>query len=121
MSRAWLLAATCWLCMTTGCITKDTGRSGGDVVWHTGVTTRRDVVARWGNPDAVHGDTWIWKGSRLVGGKVKAAYMLLGVTVSNAEVSTRQVRVTFDAEGRLVSVSADDTIIGGPAWSLVPW
>lgn len=114
---AWALGTL----LVAGCITKDSGRTDAGDVWRQGVTTRRDVVACWGNPDRIAGNTWIWKGSRLVGGRVRAAYMLVGVTVSNSEISTCDVCLTFDRKGLLVSAEAGESVSGGPRWSLIPW
>jgi hypothetical protein len=41
----------------------------------TGVTTRRDVVAAWGNPQKTSGDVWICHERTPKGGKVKASYV----------------------------------------------
>ena len=43
--------------------------------WRTGVTTRRDVVATWGNPQKTSGDVWICHERTPKGGKVKAFYV----------------------------------------------
>jgi hypothetical protein len=69
--------------------------------WRTGVTTRRDVVAAWGNPHKTSGDVWIWQEWSSKGGKVKASYYSIGMTISNAAVSVREHRLTFGADGRL--------------------
>ena len=41
-----------------GCIYSHSGVGSGTRVWKPGVTTRRDVVAAWGNPDFIRGGEW---------------------------------------------------------------
>jgi hypothetical protein len=89
--------------------------------WRTGVTTRRDVVAAWGNPHKIAGDVWIWQEWISKGGKVKASYYSVGVTISNAAVSVREHRLTFGADGRLRKREISESVPGGAAWSLWPW
>ena len=49
----------------SGCIHHRTGmiesEKSPNMEWRTGVTTRRDVVAAWGNPHKTSGDVWIWQ------------------------------------------------------------
>ena len=105
----------------SGCITKHAGVSEPELKWTAGVTTRREVVAKWGNPHKIEDDTWVWRDWNLTGGKVKAAYMMIGLTISNAAVSTREHWLTFDADGRLVRHDVVDSVPGGAEWSLWPW
>ena len=89
--------------------------------WQTGVTTRRDVVAVWGNPHKISGDVWIWQEWISNGGKVKASYYMVGMTISNAAVSVREHRLTFGEDDRLKGWEISESVPGGSKWSLWPW
>ena len=105
-----------------GCVSRQFGASGR-TSWEPqpGVTMTRDVVGVWGNPDSIDGNVWTWKNSWTLGGKVRASYNVLGVTIYNLERATRRVRLEFDQEGRLVSVQKSNTIPEGVKWHLSPW
>ena len=109
----------------SGCIHHRTGMiestASQNMEWRTGVTTRRDVVAAWGNPHKMAGDVWIWQEWISKGGKVKASYYSVGVTISNAAVSVREHRLTVGADGRLRKREISESVPGGAAWSLWPW
>lgn len=105
----------------SGCIFQRSGAVGRGLELKEGVTTRREVVSAWGNPDYARGDEWIWKGSRLIGSKVKAAYMAVGVTVANSQKAIRQWRLTFDKAGVLRHVEVTDSIPGGATWNPNPF
>ncbi len=105
----------------SGCIY---GRSGVERVeppFQTGVTTRRDVVAEWGNPDAVFGETWVWRNREVIGGKLRASFMMIGATVSNLSRSVFEYRLAFGPDGRLKSLQAVEHFPGGDSWSINPW
>lgn len=106
-----------------GCISKVSGIEGGeaDIPWRIGETTRRDVVSKWGNPEAIRGRTWVWKGLRGIGGKVKVGYMMVGLSVSNVESSTVICELTFGEDGRLEKKSLIDSIVRRPEWSADPF
>jgi hypothetical protein len=89
--------------------------------WQTGVTTRRDVVAAWGNPHKISDDVWIWQEWISNGGKVKASYYMIGLTISNAAASVREHRLTFGEDGRLKGWEISESVPGGSKWSLWPW
>ena len=109
----------------SGCIHHRTGMiestASRNMEWRTGVTTRRDVVAAWGNPHKIAGDVWIWQEWISKGGKVKASYYSVGVTISNAAVSVREHRLTFGVDGRLRKREISESVPGGAAWSIWPW
>jgi len=117
-----LLAAVALL--LGGCVSERHGavreKDGDLFVWRVGRTTARDVVARWGNPDFVIGETWVWWNIDALGGKFRAAYMGAGVTVSNLRQGMSEYRLTFGADGKLKSVDATQTLPGGPSWSVNP-
>lgn len=107
-----------------GCVTKQTGAVAQEDElprFIPGRTTRRDVVARWGNPDRMKGNVWTWRDWRLVGGKFKLGYWGVGFTVENTRASTREYHLTFDERGCLLSKEVIDSIPGGSSWSLNPW
>lgn len=89
--------------------------------WTAGVTTRRDIVEKWGNPHKTSDDTWIWKESISNGGKVKASYYLMGITISSTTVSSREHRISFDSDGKMTEWKTSDSIPGGAGWSIWPW
>ena len=109
----------------SGCIHHRTGMpesaTSQNRKWQTGVTTRRDVVAEWGNPHKISGDVWIWQEWISNGGKVKASYYMIGMTISNAAVSVREHRLTFGEDGRLKTWEISESVPGGSKWSLWPW
>lgn len=123
MSVARAMATALLAAAAFGCVTKHAGvrTAEQEPEWQVGLTTRRDVVAKWGNPDQMKGDTWTWKDWNLIGGKFRLGYMGVGFTVSNARVSTRQYRLTFDRQGKLVSQVTVDSVPGGAEWSMNPW
>ena len=110
-----LLACCC------GCVSKQAGVEVETIPWRTGETTRRDVVEKWGNPDAIKGDVWIWRDWRSIGGKVKAGYMGIGFTVDNRVASTCEYRLRFDKKGRLASTEVVESVPGGGKWSIDPF
>ncbi len=124
MMRACVLPLLFALAVS-GCIHHRTGMTESTVSqnmeWRTGVTTRRDVVAAWGNPHKIAGDVWIWQEWISKGGKVKAAYYSIGMTISNAAVSVREHRLTFAEDGRLKEWEISESVPGGAEWSLWPW
>lgn len=124
MTRASILSFL-FAFAVSGCIHHRTGMTESsvsqNVEWRTGVTTRRDVVAMWGNPHKTSGDVWIWQEWTSKGGKVKASYYSIGVTISNAAVSIREHRLTFGADGRLREWEVSESVPGGAQWSLWPW
>ena len=111
--------------LSAGCVTE---RQGGveaqaeeaAFALRIGRTTARDVVSRWGNPDFVLGETWVWWNVRSVGGKLRAAYMGLGFTTSSQRRGFSEYRLTFGADGKLAKVESTETLPGGPRWSLLP-
>lgn len=107
--------------MLAGCITKHVGVKSETAVWQPGVTTRLDVVRQWGNPDKMKGDTWVWRDWNLLGSKVKAAYMMIGITVANSRASTREYHLTFDQAGLLCRQEVVDSVPEGVTWSPWPW
>jgi len=116
------LALILLLVSAVGCVTKHAGIPKDDIViWQVGRTTQRDVVARWGNPDRIQESVWVWKDWNLLGGKFKASYMMVGFTLSNSRVSTREQRLTFDARGVLTSVETVDSVPAGIEWSANPF
>lgn len=114
-----------FLFAVSGCIHHRTGMPESETSqkrnWQTGVTTRRDVVAVWGNPHKISGDVWIWQEWISNGGKVKASYYMIGMTISNAAVSVREHRLTFGEDGRLKGWEISESVPGGSKWSLWPW
>lgn len=116
-----LFLTACLVLLGTGCISERRGTPKEAPVWRVGVTTRRDVVARWGNPDFVKGDSWVWWDVDAIGGKVRASYMMMGVTISNLQRSFSGYRLTFSSDGTLASMEGYETLPGGGKWSLMPW
>ena len=109
----------------SGCIHHRTGMlesaASQNQKWQTGVTTRRDVVAAWGNPHTISGDVWIWQEWMSNGGKVKASFYMIGITISNAAASVLEHRLTFGEDGRLKDWEISESVLGGSKWSLWPW
>ena len=120
MIRSLILAACLVLC-GAGCVSERRGTQKEAPVWRIGVTTPRDVVAQWGNPDFVKGDSWVWWDVDAIGGKVRASYMMMGVTISNLQRSFSGYRLTFSSDGTLASMEGYETLPGGGKWSLLPW
>ena len=114
-----------FLFAASGCIHHRTGMpesaASQNLNWQTGVTTRRDVVAVWGNPHKISGDVGIWQEWISNGGKVKASYYKIGLTISNAAASVREHRLTFGEDGRLKGWEISESVLGGSKWSLWPW
>lgn len=106
-----------------GCISNVSGIEADeeDVPWKAGVTTRKDVVSQWGNPDAIRGRTWVWDGARAIGGKFKVGYMMIGFTLSNVEASKVSCELTFGDDGRLVGKRIVDAVATRPEWSVDPF
>lgn len=105
-----------------GCVSRQYGASGlQPCQLRQGVTTPRDVVGAWGNPASIDDDVWTWNNSWELGGKLEASWNILGVTIFNYERATRQIRLEFDANGKLASVQRTNTIPGGVKWHLSPW
>ena len=109
-----------WACCC-GCVSKQSGVAVEKLSWRSGETTRREVVEKWGNPDAIKGDVWVWRDWRLIGGKVKGGYMGLGLTVDNRVASTCEYRLRFGKDGRLTSTEVVESVPGGGKWSINPF
>lgn len=116
-----LVLSICLVLCGAGCVSERHGVPQESDAWRIGVTTRRDVVAQWGNPDFVKGDSWVWWTADAIGGKLRMSYMMLGVTVSNSQRSFRGYRLTFSKDGTLSSIEGYETLPGGGKWSLWPW
>lgn len=121
MKRLALLPLAAALALAGGCLTKRTGLSDDGCTWRVGVTTRRDVVAKWGNPDLLRGDEWTWISVNTLGSKFKCGYMMIGFTLANSEAVTRETRLTFGKDGRLKSVVSQELNPGGAEWNPMPW
>lgn len=118
VASAILLAAL----VSSGCVSRRAGGAAGDApAWKTGVTSKRDIVAAWGNPDRIDGKTHVWREREHLGGKVKASFYGVGLTVSRMNVSSREHRIEFDADGKMRSFETVHSVPGGPSWSLIPW
>ena len=104
-----------------GCIYSHSGVNARKSSWQVGVTTCRDVVAAWGNPDSIQGEEWIWKETKLLGGKVKGGYMGICLTFGNTASVTYEHRLVFDASGRLLKQEAAESVPGGVHWNLNPF
>ena len=120
MNRAAPLLLLCLLALA-GCISDKGGVVESAAPWTVGVTRPRDVVARWGNPDAVFGDLWVWRRRRVSGGKLKASFMMVGATVRNISKSVVEQRLTFGPDGRLAGMREVDYTPGRDDWSINPW
>lgn len=113
------LAAAALCC---GCVSRQYGASGlQPCQLRPGVTVPRDVVSVWGNPASIDDNVWTWNNSWELGGKLEASWNIFGVTIFNYEQATRQVRLEFDANGKLASVRRTNTVPGGVKWHLSPW
>ena len=117
----FLLGALCLLTCASGCISEQQGSEKDAPSWRIGVTKPRDVVAVWGNPDFVQGESWVWWDVNAIGGKVRASYMMLGLTISNSQRFFSGYRLTFSSGGTLSSIEGYETIPGGGKWSVIPW
>ena len=117
----FLFVMACLLVCASGCISEQQGSEKEALPWRVGVTKPRDVVAVWGNPDFVQGDSWVWWDVTAIGGKVRASYMMLGFTFSNSQRSFSGYRLTFSPDGTLSSMEGYETIPGGGKWSVIPW
>ena len=118
------MTAVLWLpalLLLGGCISTQSGTEAKPLVLRTGETTRRDAVEKWGNPDAVFGDVWIWREKHTGGGKVKASFMMLGATVHTAATAVRERRLTFGPDGRLRAAERVEYTPGTDGWSINPW
>lgn len=108
--------------LSAGCVGK---RSGGtafrDREWTKGITAKRDVVEVWGNPDTIRDDTWIWRETRHLGGKVKASYYGIGFSVSRMNVATYEHHLEFDASGLLTKRETRRSVPSGAKWSVNPF
>lgn len=105
-----------------GCISKRSGNvTENDPFFTEGVTTKRDALEAWGNPDAIRDDVWIWRENRHLGGKIKASYRGVGLTVSSVKAATCEHHLKFDDSGRLVSRETHHSVPGGAGWSIIPW
>lgn len=113
--------ALCLLVGASGCISEQQGSEKETPSWRVGVTKPRDVVAIWGNPDFVQGESWVWWDVNAIGGKFRASYMMLGFTFSNSQRSFSGYRLTFSPDGTLSSIEGYETIPGGGKWSVIPW
>lgn len=116
-----LLVAACLALCGTACVSERQGTPKDPPAWRIGVTTARDVVGEWGNPDFIMGDSWVWWDVDAIGGKLRASYMMVGLTISNSRRSFSGYRLTFAPNGTLSSVEGYETVPGGGQWSLIPW
>ena len=114
-----LVAATAVL--SGGCIYSHSGVESGVRAWQTGVTPRRDVVGAWGNPDFIRDGDWTWRETESIGGKFKAGYMGIGVTLANSSSAVLEQRLTFDENGRLLRQETARSLPDGARWSPVPF
>lgn len=103
-----------------GCVSSSQGIAHEAPAWKVGETTRRQVVAAWGNPDFVAGDDWVWWNVESIGGKLRIAYMGVGLTVANSRRDLRECRLRFDEKGALAAMELTETMPGGPKWSVLP-
>lgn len=108
------------LLSVAGCISQNAAVDPATVSFVEGVTTRRDVVSVWGNPDSIDGNVWAWKDFRTIGGKGKLGYMGVGFTVSNTQMATYEYRLTFDDRGILRNQTIRSAMHAEPEWSLDP-
>ena len=107
--------------LVLGCISSRGGIERPQTLWTIGHTTRKDVVAAWGGPDAVFGDVWVWRNRTTAGGQLKASFMMIGATVRNLVFSAYEHRLTFGPDGRLVDEQVVDFTPGQDEWSINPW
>lgn len=105
-----------------GCISKHSGgMTEESKIWYKGVTTKREVVSAWGNPDSIRNDVWVWRESRLKGGKVRASYYRIGITIARSNIATYEHHLRFDENGKLLSHEIVGACENGAKWSLIPW
>ncbi len=111
-------------CAFSGCISlreglDDDALSKSD--FRLGHTTRRDVVAAWGNPTSISQDEWTWTSKQTTGGQFRLSYYLIGFTLSNEASATRSHHLTFDENGVLKKTRTSNSLPQGPTYSLFPW
>lgn len=114
------------LLATSGCIHHRSGIPGSVTTsrkpnWKCGVTTRQEVVMKWGNPHKISGSDWIWRETFTNGGKMRASYYMIGFTVSNTAMYTREHHLTFGPDGKLITWETLDSVTDGRPWSIWPW
>ena len=114
-------AALAVLLSLAGCVSSKTGVERTSDWWTLNKTTRRDVVAAWGNPDAVLDGVWIWRSRTSAGGKLKASFMMIGATVENSVRSVREHRLRFHPNGTLADEQVVDYTPGQDEWSINPF
>ena len=120
--RPFLVVALAFvLSACAGCISSRGGVERKSELWTIGKTTRQDVVKSWGGPDAVFGDTWVWRSRRAEGGQLKASFMMIGATVRNMAYSTCEHRLRFGSDGTLADEEVVDYTPGRDEWSINPW
>ena len=117
MTRIFLVLSILAL---SGCIHHRSGIAGKKPEWTVGNTTRREVVAKWGNPDHIRKSEWVWKDSSLIGGKFKAGYMGIGFTVGNTISGKREWRLDFDERGILRRQTLVNPLPETTMWSVNP-
>ncbi len=110
-----LLAA----CFLTGCIATREHPVFEEPPFTVGQTTYREVVAAWGNPTRLSGETRDWTIRETLGGQVKVSYYFIGFTVLNESAATRTHHLSFDDSNTLTNLTT--TISGKPNYSLYPW
>jgi len=115
-----LVLLSCTVLLLGGCIATRKGIVREAPSWKVGETTRRQVIEAWGNPDFVMGEDWVWWNVESIGGKVRVAYMGLGVTTANSRRDMRECRLRFGKDGRLTSMELTETLPGGAKWALLP-
>lgn len=118
VSRAAMLLLAA---LAAGCLSGRSGPQTDRLALEVGRTTLGEVIAAWGNPDSVKCGVGVWRQTASRGGKVKAAYMMAGLTVSNTHVVTREYSLRFTAQGVLQSVDVAEAVPRGAEWSLWPW
>lgn len=119
--RGVLIALVLACLVVCGCTTKESGILVREAPFAVGRTTFRTVVGKWGNPDSVKGRVAIWKVATSNGGRVKAGYMMVGVTTSALQLATREYRLTFDGANVLRDMQTLDSIPDGAGWTILPW
>ena len=110
-----LLAASC------GCISRRSAGTEDGSPFVCGRSTRAEVLAQWGNPDDIRGDTWVWKGWRSLGGKFKVGYWGVNFTLANSRKVTVEHRLTFDRAGVLASREDVRSLTDPLRWWPFPW
>lgn len=107
--------------LTAGCLSGRSGPQTDRLTLEVGRTKLGEVIAAWGNPDSIKRGLGVWKQAVSRGGKVKAAYMMVGMTISNRHVVSREYRLGFTSEGVLKSVEVARAVPDGAKWSVWPW